>query len=155
MRFAKFAAPPTAPAAPRNLRLFSQIIPPSVRDVPPQVALRATWEAPLTVNVHPDSGEPRGTVLPNETLYRIKWRLMLGVSGEQGLGQQNRRFRLRRALNDTEWMLYWPGQEKRQDRLTQIRDLIPVTLLGGEMNITTNSWNPTPGQFCKPFNYYE
>ncbi|KAF5403142.1 hypothetical protein PHET_03583 [Paragonimus heterotremus] len=134
------------PAAPRNLRLFSQVLPPTGSQMPPQVLIRVSWEDSLTSNIESDKHGGH--------IYRVRWRLLLGVTDSKVLLVDNTIIRRARRIDPVpdRW-LYWPtliGQLAAPESTTH---LVPENLYEGELNTTETSWNPLPGQFLLGMTY--
>lgn len=119
--------------------------------MPPQVMLRAHWDASFTLTDRTESDESVGQVR-NETTYRIRWRLVLEKAEQEGKlaksDHTHMRLRFRRAMNESDWTLFWQSRNK-SDQFTETYDLIPASLRDAEVNVTGTKWNPAPGQFCK------
>ncbi|CAL8085119.1 unnamed protein product [Calicophoron daubneyi] len=123
------------PAAPRKLRLFSQIIPPTSLQMPPQVLIKVAWEPPIT------DGTEMST--PKWLGYRIRWRLLL--SSPEVYTRLKRTVYGSDVTTADRW-LFWAAPESKSER-KDIGRFVPDALLSGELNTTETNWNPTPGCF--------
>ncbi|KAK4468096.1 hypothetical protein MN116_008266, partial [Schistosoma mekongi] len=157
------AVSPSAPSAPKKLRLISKIIPQPSSSLPPQILMRISWE-PVWYDDYTTS-----SVNAKSVSYRIRWRL---IGGERNL-KKKLQSTIQRRLRSTdtyisESTLYWPVNEAKQQHHPQSMDqfttysidnpfqselLIPNKLLNGEVNVTETSWNAASDIFLLGMSY--
>ncbi|TGZ61872.1 hypothetical protein CRM22_007752 [Opisthorchis felineus] len=138
------------PAAPRKLHLFSQILPPTGFDLPPQVIIKASWETP--------GEQTEGILAGHGAIYRIRWRLLIGFTDSSSVLSEQAHLRQARSTyrsdETTDRWLFWTN--KHDNGSTLVRDtkevmstnqLIPEKYHTGEINTTATSWNSPAGLF--------